>query len=648
MSMSDFRASSAVKQRAKEAPAVFGLHKPESYFSRHKPLNRVSSQSPLGELFSNGRAQHAVPLVDRKPREVLPGIWSFDSDFLEFLGACVDEWNVKLPVDLNADGFTRTGIHANFDKLRCPAGYMQTPMSYKLVDNTLFRENLKLSAGYSRRQREIAVMVWTAVWSRALPSAVNVPKASAGGMRRFTHSVQWKLDYVQWKTQPQRYDRFLRMVESADCYGLANDYEIVYGMYVQKRLQIDEFGKIRYANDLEYALSGGAKGKRVETDKRVELFGRVWDGYSALRVRVIDAGPWAVNCDLQIVATAHMRAMFHDYPATFHINTPEQMTAAFNGKFVYCSDVSEYDQSMSKEALEVVFTTMREYYPEGIVRSAERLYEAPYFAKPLSLGGADSRWIFSPMEWDQKMNSGNRSGHAMTSLVAKVNKVIETLFFFDLMYGVTAQNLGMWLKGQMPIGVVNNGDDEVVWAVSRRDMIKFKALRSDISLGHYDVKPEPGMGFSGRLLVLEDEDTLTYRPSTRLQTPIEKCYVPERSIGGLLRPFWPVGWLDRIDALHATDAGKELWNIHNFYYDRYLRAKHGSVPSLIERGLRSLPMQTHDLTMIEREVIVDPDKLHYKYTDDQIGAEVKALITSNIPATYAAGFLRRYYKGTIL
>lgn len=648
MSMSDFRASTAVKTPKRVASAVWGLFGPGDYNKRHSKLNQVTAGSGLGELFSNGRAQHSVPLVDRKPREILPGMWSFNPAVLSFLRDAVKEWNAKLPVDLNKDGFTTTGIHATFDKLRCPAGYLQSPMSAKVVDNTLLREELGLTSGYSKRQMEIARMVWARVWSRAAPSAVNVPKASAGGMRRFTHDVQWKLDYALWKTQPATYDKYLSMVERGDVYGLANEYEIVFGMYVQKRLQLDEPSKVRMANDWDFAVSGGRKGVRSATDKRVEIDGRHWEDFSALRVRVIDAGPWAINCDLQIVATAHMRGLFHDYPDTFHVNTPDQMTTLFNGKHIFCSDVSEYDQSMSKDAIAVVFEQMRKWYPEGIVRAAERLYEAPYFAKPLELGGKKSQWIFDPMDWTQSMQSGNRSGHAMTSLVAKVNKVIETLFLIDIMYGVNERNLDMWLKGQMTMGIVNNGDDEVVWSASKRDIDKFKTLRADLSLGHYKVEPEPGMGFSGNLLVLVDPVNLIYKPTTRLQTPIEKCYVPERSIGGVLRPYWPVGWLDRIDALHESDAGRELWSIHNHFYDKHLKPEFGSHSSLIERGLRSLPIQSHDLSAIDREVLVDPDKLHYKYTDDQVSKEVRAIITSNIPADYCAGFLRRYYGGTII
>lgn len=646
---SAFRQSSAVKQLKDPEQAVFGLHDPATYGERYRAPEPITLKSPLGMIFMDGKNKHLEPLVSRTPREVLPGMFSFDHEVLHFLRELSSEADKRFPVDLDDEGFTRTGVHAGFAKLRCPAGYMQSPMSAKSVDNASIREELGLTAGYSPRQRQIALMVWKLVWSQARPSRVNVPKASAGGMRRMTHSVQWKVDYAQWKTQPAAYDKFLSLVERGESEMLANEFECCWGMYIQKRLQLDAPDKVRLANDWAYALSGGARGTRSPTDKKVILpDGSKWDDFSALRVRVIDAGPWSINCDLQMVASSHMQSLFVRWPKTFHVNTAEQIVQVVDGKHVYCSDVSEYDQSMSKDAIAVVFETMREQYPEGVCRSAERLYQAPYYAKPLSLDGTRGNWVANPLDWNFNMNSGNRSGHAFTSLVAKVNKVIETLFLFDFLYPVTERSIMQYLKGDMPIGLVNNGDDEIVWTVTQGDMNKFKLLRSDRTLGHYAVSPEDGQGFSGLLLVRPDPGQLRYVPTAKLQTPIEKCYVPERSIGTMMRRFWPVGWFDRIDSLHTSDAGRAMWDLHNFAYRKHLEPKYGKLMSLLGEGIKTLPISTTGLTAIDREVLADPSKLHYKYPSSDVSDKVLNLITSNIPATYVEGWLRRYYKGTFI
>lgn len=643
-----FRQSVGKAPKHKET-GIWGLHDPAKYIATYGKAPEMHPGDPLGRIFMDGRAKHREPLVERNHRVILPGMDSFDHDVLKMQRTLVDELNKALPVSLDDELFTDTGVHTSFDNIKGVAGYMQNPMSAKTIDNKLLRKELGLTPGYSKRQKEIAELIWNLVWSRAKPSRVNVPKMSAGGMRRMSHDPQWKLDYARWKTSPAVYDKFLQAVERGDAYWLANEMEIVYGMYLQKRLQLDSPGKVRLANDWAYALSGGARGTRRETDKRVVLpDGSVWEDFSALRVRVIDAGPWSINCDLQMVASSHMRALFELYPNTFHVNTASEITAVVNGKYVYCSDVSEYDQSMSSDAIATVFRTMRARYPEGICRSAERLYQAPYFARPLSLEGDRGQWVKDPMDWGFEMNSGNRSGHAFTSLVAKVNKIIETFFLFDHMYPVTVANVENYLRGAMPVGAVNNGDDEIVWTETRVDMARFKTLRGELELGHYVVKPEVGQGFSGLLLVRPDRNVLEYKPTPRLQTPFEKCYVPERSIGTMMRQFWPIGWFDRINSLHESDAGREAWAIHNHAYRKHLEPRFGALVGILERGLRDLPSLGREYTAIEREVLAEPDKLHYKYSADDVSEKVLNAITSNIPPEYTAGWLKRYYTGTLI
>lgn len=246
------------------------------------------------------------------------------------------------------------------------------------------------------------------------------------------------------------------------------------------------------------------------------------------------------------------------------------------------------------------------------------------------------------------MNSGNRSGHAFTSLVAKVNKVAETLFLLDLIYPVNLTSIQSYLKGSMPIGMVNNGDDEIVWSHTESDMRRFVQLRGNVELGHYVVTPEVGQGFSGLLLVKPDPQKLVYEPTARLHTTFEKSYVPERSVGTVMREFYPLGWFDRIASLHESDAGREAWSIHNFYYRKHLETKYGSLTGILERALDRLPRLNYDLSSIEREVLADPDKLHYKYDDSVIRDEVLNSITANIPVEYVAGWLRRYYRGTLI
>lgn len=644
-----YRSSTAMKATSSKPPAVFGLNPIEDYKTKYKRVGHYSKGDPIGQLFGTGRASHEVPLVERTPRIVLTGISSFDPDFLRFLRELADGSNKIAPASVDAENFTSTGVHTTFDRIKCPAGFMQSPMSAKTVDNRLLRKEMGLSEGYSPEQRRIATAVWRLVWAKCKPSSVNVPPMSQGGMPRFTHDTQWKLDYANWKYSPNNYDRFLNFVERGNVYGLLNRFETLYGMYTQKRLQVDEPSKARYANDWLYAISGGAKGQRIRIDKRVVIGGTEYPDFSPLRVRVIDAGPWTINCDLSAISTSHMRGLFERYPGTFHVNTAAEIVGVVNNKYVYCSDVSEYDQSMSYDALnDIPFTTMKEYYPEGICISALRLMEAPYFSRPLELGGTKGRWIASPLDWSFCMRSGNRSGHAFTSLIAKVNKVIDTLFVIGKIYPVTEDNVESYLQGRMPMGMVNNGDDEIVWATTRSDIQRYRALRADPLAGHYSITPEVGQGFSGLLLVRPDPNEPKYSPQARLQTAFEKMYVPERSIGTRLRKYWPVGFRERERNLRQTDVGRELWEYHKWCFAKHLESRFGSYNSIVERGFRDVDIATAGLSQIDLDVLIDPEKLHYAYHEDEVSETVLRQVTSRIPVSVVEGFLRRYYKGTFI
>lgn len=642
------RATSNLKKKKKPTgPFYWGLTGPDEYYPKYGKLSPLTrdNMGDLGLIFGNGRSNHKTPILRRAPIEVLPGLTSFDEESLDFLREVSANANKELPVSLDEDLFSSTGVHANFDRLRCVAGFVQSPMAAKPVDNGELRRELGLSQGYTPRQFEIARFVWDLVWGHALPSAVNVAKYSQGGCRRYETDTQWKLDYARFKTEPKNYDRFLKAVELDDHLTLANDFEIVYMMYISKRYQVDAVGKVRLAGDLKYALSGGKLGKRTPTDGKVVINDRHVPDFAAQRVRVVDAGPFAINCDLQIAATAHMRALFKRFPKTFHVNTPEQIKEACDGWLVYCSDVSEYDMSMSKDAIDVVFETMLEYYPPGLVMSAERLMHAPYYFKPLEVGGTKSGFIHSPFDMDFSMNAGNRSGHAMTSLVAKVQKVIETLFIFDTIEPLTNDRIIATLRHETPMCMINNGDDEIALFRDEQRYRLFKPLRQDPSAGHYKVEAEVGQGFSGLLLVRPDPEERVYIPSPRLHTPVEKTWIPERSIGGVFREYWFIGMLERMRQLSLSDQGQALWDIHMSAYRRHIEPKIGPLATILTTAQRQANQSFHSLSPIDREVLESPDKLHYLYDEDDVSQFVRDKVTSKIPLEYCEGFLDRYYSG---
>lgn len=640
-----FSRSSAVKQRKVREPAFWGVVQPSEYLKVYGPLKAVKTRSDHAALFANGTSTHSNPLISRSSVQTFPGLRSFDTASLTFLRELRDGLNASFKVDLDDELFTSTGIHTNFDRLACPAGYFQNPMSYTAVDNSLYREELGLSPEYSPRQRAIMTELWKIVASDITPAPVNVPKMSTGGMRRFTSDPQWKLSFAEWLLDHANFESMLNMVDSKDSLGLANTYETVYATYIQKRGQVDEPGKVRTVFDLEYALSGGRKGGSFPTDKKVVIDGREWSDFSAIRARVVHAGPWTINCFLQILSSAMMRSMFERFPTVFHINTPEQIEGQTNGRYIYCSDVTEYDRSMSRDAIRLPHDVLKEFWDPRIIDASWRLFTSPYYAKPLDLAGRKGLWVLDPMNWDDEVFAGNRSGHAWTSLLAKVNKVGESLFVIDKIYPVLGR-VKEFLLGKMPMGLINNGDDEVIWSINKSDMNKFARLREDKSTGHYLVNREVGNGFSGSLLV-KPTDELRYVATAKIHTSFEKMWVPERPIGGLHRPYWPIGFSTRVNTLSQTDLGREALEIHMHTYRKILMPILGEFHDVLASATSQMDLHIEDLTTKDRDVLDSPDKLHYLYDEKEISPKVLDEITSKIPISVTEPFIRRYFTGSI-
>lgn len=643
--MKAFKLSSSVKELKLNQVSEWGKTDPSRYSEVYPVKHKLTSLDKLDGAFLNGKATHGNALLTRNPVMVLPGMFSQDEDFLLFLRNLSTDLDANFKTDLDSEGFTKTGLYATFDNLRCPAGYFQTPMSYTTVDNASYREELGLTAGYSAREKAIATEFWRIIFSEVEACPVNVAKNSTGGMRRFTKDVQWKLDFANFITQPDNFERMLNAVEEGDALTLANEFETIFATYIQKRGQVDRVGKKRMVMDLTYAITGGAAGSMQETDKKVRLHGQDWDDFSAVRARVVHAGPWTINCYLQMIASPTMQSMFHRFPSTFHVNTAAQLKAVIDGHYIYCSDVTEYDRSMSKDAIRLVHDVMEEFWDKRLVKASWKLFTSPYYAKPLGLESGEGTWVKNPLKWEEVF-AGNRSGHALTSLVAKGNKVVESLFIIDKLYPVLGR-VQSFLEHKGPVKLVNNGDDEVVAIPLQDDMRRFVTVRQGKKNGHYLVEPEPGQGYSG-MLIHKTDKPLFYDPKPKLHTSLLKTFVPEKGINDPMRAdYWPIGASVRIDNLTQTDLGREIWQMTLHHYRRMLEPRHGDIRAIIAKAHADMRLVIDGRSQADREVLDDADKIHYRWLPSEVSPDVLALKTTKVPQPRVETILSRYYAGHV-
>lgn len=620
----------------------------QEYWNKWPQLPKMSVGS-TSNLFGNGMASHEKPLVTRRAMEMLPGVKSFDPRYLNFMRELSHKLNDAIPIVMDDRGFTTNGVFSTFDKLRTVPGYMMNPMSYMMKHNASYRKDLGLQPGYNAVQRQIAINVWRLVLGSYKPSPIKITKKSAGGVRRNTSDHEWKYAFCEYVFDGDHLETILDLIEKGDWLELANTFEMVFMMYVQKRDQVDTPGKERIVFDLMYALTNGEQGRAFAADKRVVILGQEWADFSATRARVINAGPWVINCVLSMMFTGHMQAMFENYPLTWHVNTEDEIVAGTHGKHIYCGDVKEYDRSMPEEAIDVFHEVLAEFWDPRLSAMSASLYYSAYYSRPLALKGTEGVMVGDFTKFKEKqVVAGNRSGHAATSLIAKTNKVIETLYLFHVMGLRVVGNEHSFLKGKEAIGVINNGDDEVIHSRSAELMESFRAVRASLEHSVYIVTPEDGQVYSGKVLMVDKFGGTRYTPVPRLSTAFEKIYNNERPIGGLFRPQWHIGVIERMNSRDAHPLGGVAWEVHDELFHNMMAPHFGSLFSMLSEAITRSGMQFDGLSAADRDVLDKPSRIYYKYKDGVVSKKVLETIAINFPYAGFEHVVKARYRGNLI
>lgn len=622
----------------------------------HKKYGRLELRHDLSDVFGDGSAKHRSPLVTRTPRAVIVGadpsrviISSFDPKYIDFLQKLTAAINAEITPELDHQGFSLNGAHSTADNISCIAGYMMNPMTYTPFSNASYRESLGLTAEYDARERRIATNVWRLVMSEWTPSDVKVPVKSSSGTPRFTSDAEWKKEFALWLFEPTNLEKCLQAVESNDRDSLASEFEMIFLTYIQTRLQTESIKKERLVMDREYAMTNGKRGRLFPADKKVVINGRSYPEMSAMRARVIQAGPWTINCLLQVVFSGTMQSMFARWPDLFHVNDPAELEALVKGHYIFAGDVKEFDRSMSEDAVRVAHEAMAEYWDPRLAKMSEDLYFAPYYCRPLELEGTRGTFFGNPFDHKSQVISGNKSGHAGTSIVAKVNKVIDDLLVIDKIYGDVEGSEDLYMSGRKILKIINNGDDHVIYSRDEKAVQLFRTMRADPKAGHYIVEEEKGQVFSGYILMKTDSiEGPVYSAHRRLLTFLERTLCPERSAGSFMRQYWPIGVYERFTTAAASNPlGGQVLEIFLKTYRDTIAGDYGDFMGLVETALYALPTQFGSLDAASRDVLEDPERIHYKYLDSEIEDSVLALITNKIPRDAIRHIGRSYYRGNV-
>jgi hypothetical protein len=606
------------------------------------------------DLFQDGTANHLQPLNRRMPVEIMTNAYSWDRDYLDLLPELRKGVEACVTPGVDRDGFCGPdGFTGDCATLETVAGFPMTPMSFLPADNTQARADLGLPVTWrSERHRLIVSEFFDIVFSNWHPTSLRAPAMSTSGFPGFSHVVSYKV--AVGNNIIENIDDVLNRFANKDAKGLISNYGTVFCYNGGIRAQVDNKGKQRIVFSLDYAR--GVSTVADYADKSVTiprpLGDQDYSNLGATRARFINGAGFAVNVIPQIVSAGTMKALFKLFPETFHHTSIEEVAKDLNTRADCCmTDVSDYDRTIGSFFFDEMYISMAKYWDPEVVNWFKQLVESPYYTRPLDADGKVGTMFGDPFSLTPQVKAGNRSGHAGTSLIAKIVKVGETLTVIDDIARDVLGNVKAYLKWEKPIAMKNNGDDEALagpaLAVAKyRSMRTARGPKGEISYGYLFIEIEKGQGFSGYYFGRNKDGVY---PMRRALAMLEKIFVPERSIGSVFRKFWPIGLMARMVSVEHMPAHEEVSRVYRETWDNSeVGRRCGTWMSLVKKGLENLPDLGAGLSQADYEVLDDPDKLHHKYVEEDISPSVLALVAGKILSEDVTDVAKRFFRGNIL
>lgn len=610
--------------------------------------------------FFLGRFDGFRSLVKRDGNMLLPGVHSLYRKVFDFQQLYRDGMNKEAPVDIQPDGSVGpSGIHSSFDRCCTVSGYTMNPLSYVLRNNELLRSEMGLVNKWrSARHRDIFRATARHLLQTWKVSAPKLANRSKSGMPYMEYTAGEKLTrlYSMMEDGRKRVHRAFRMVGKHDLEGLRKDYGIVLGYILNTRGQVDYIGKDRWVNPFDFAMSGGKQGERMKADKTVFANGRAEPQMCAMRARIIQAFSNLPGTLMQIAANGHMQYMFVDMQSMTHHSDMDELCEEVNKKHgradhsLYAGDVSDFDSTVPVFFDDEFYAILSEFYCDEFVELVKLSDRAPYFAPPLSKDG-DPLWMGNPDDVSTfDVIGGIRSGSPWVSFKGKLFKIVEELCLADDFFHDVIERHDEYLHNQTVITIKNAGDDNQTYGpVEFIDWLEMARLKKDdngvYEYGYFKVEKEKGAGFIGSIFYRDPD--YQWHWMRKIHSAFEKQWCPEHGITSTHRKFYPFGWYQRkvIYGSHPQASLSNDMELHA-WEESGCRHEFGNMNVIIDAAADMVGRpELYAESLADMEVLMSPDKLHYKFRDGTISERVLDLLVRRVDLDVCVNYMQDIYGG---
>lgn len=459
-------------------------------------------------------------------------------------------------------------------------------------------------------------------------------------------------------------DHYLRAIEKGDTRTLYDEYGIVHAFHQTYRIQPD-VSEIEVTDKGFRRIKSKARevdtfdGDHVVADKTIPS-----SDLEANRIRLATALGGGANQGARMIERAISNYQDRG-AAVFKHRGGDDVCAKLRGCFDAVSvDYSSFDQSVQQWAIRTVVDNM------GLTDIGKAAALASLNGPICVFGDSPKtkgkkRLAGNPFDWSELQRrphvAGIASGHGWVSFLGKIigfHQLLVTLVeskFLPSNIDALSAHVGELLNGTHPyLMVVNQGDDNMVGFKRPGDAdIYRKWLASNgVSCSSLMVKvsEEKPRAFLGTCYFISDPDALTWGHMPRIESFLVNQLVAERSVGGVFRPMWAIGFREE----RKVYGLNPMYDMISPIRDRAFREVYGInfdkvVKNAYAAQLRALIAENAslaDLSPDELEFIENPDRRHYgRVNMANVRKEIQDVFLKNVPPDAWEHMIDYYYDG---
>lgn len=642
-------------------------------------------------LFRTENAWRAATRQFRvQPIEVLPGILSTDPRLLAFKHQFSLDATRLFPESVDEFGrVSGNGVRSNFYSIRHINGAPMLPATWPLVDNRLTRSSMKLTNDLSNPFDRVMLQgLIRCMFSDLEPAAVPVKKDSSSCGPYFYHKSEAKTRVIRgaWDKAAHAGGLILKGKdrEAFDVYDIGGYYYVVYRAQSTDKITLERDGgkgpgrwvaKERMVADLEYAVSGGARGKRFPASKDPSVYpelGKIPEGFFLERRRTAMGGPLGSNAVLFPIAHAVRKRIYSTYGFSFHHTTRKQKEDKLHKfELAIAVDVSDHDISYFTEIFDVLADELLAMgFADWWVATLHQSLRLPIY---VSAPAPDQGHTLLGDVGTPNLRVGLSSGNAFTDILGTLQMAwVYALIQLNATQSPWLQRIktvdaavqwwDRYLRGEDEIAQMSKSDDALLLFRGAQATAAGTALLAGLQKGeqyspYMRVSYEHGGAFLGDLLLYDVSKQLgSMIMIGDIGSLVRNQFSPEYSVQSqqkdrsrVKRPYPGLAWLSVRQVYGSSPIYAEVLDlIEHHWFRAFGESYRGFRESMVRQDekllaayLREVNMRRFvgaDLTLIELEVLNDPSRLHWKYSTSDVRPEVLAFLTSSIDAEEVAPF----------